>query len=126
MTEETEFTAPNRAPPRDTGILLLAAGGFAAAFGAASCCALPLLLGSVGLGGAWLAAVAWLAAPHRLLLSVAAIACLAGAAAGLVVGRRRASACAPGAARTRPSVTALVACVLSLGAVLVVLGFVFA
>src|SRR5262249_15211970 len=42
----------NRPPERvrDTGALLLAAGGLAAAFSAAACCALPLLLGSLGLG----------------------------------------------------------------------------
>jgi hypothetical protein len=58
MTDNTKIAAPERAPARDTGALLLAAGGLAAAFGAASCCALPLLLGSVGLGSAWLVAVA--------------------------------------------------------------------
>jgi len=51
---------------KQTGALLLALGGIATAFGAASCCALPLLLGSLGLGGAWLIAVAWIADPHRL------------------------------------------------------------
>ena len=66
MIEDTRTAAPERAPVRDTGALLLAAGGLTAAFGAASCCALPLLLGSLGLGSAWLVTVAWFAAPHRL------------------------------------------------------------
>ena len=61
-------TTPKRQSVRDAGATLLAAGGIAAAFGAASCCALPMLLGSFGLGSAWLIAVAWLAAPHRLAL----------------------------------------------------------
>ncbi|HEV2335308.1 MAG TPA: mercuric reductase [Stellaceae bacterium] len=125
MTDSPEITAPKRAPPTDTGILLLAAGGLAAAFGAASCCALPLLLGSVGLGGAWLLAVAWLAAPHRLALSIAAVVCLVGGG-GLFLRRRWVAACAPNGACGRPVVTALVSSFLSLGGVLVVLGFLYA
>ena len=71
-TDTPRITAPERPPARgDTGSLLLAAGGLAAAFGAASCCALPLLLGSLGIGSAWLVAVAWVAAPHRLALLIA-------------------------------------------------------
>src|SRR5712691_1829311 len=66
MTDNTKLAAPEPAPVHDTGALLLAAGGFAAAFGAASCCALPMLIGSVGLGSAWLVTVAWIAAPHRM------------------------------------------------------------
>ena len=42
MIDDTSPTAPQRAPVRDTGALLLAAGGLTAAFGAASCCALPV------------------------------------------------------------------------------------
>jgi mercuric ion transport protein len=123
MSDRPEVTPPERT--RDTGALLLAAGGLAAAFGAASCCALPLLLGSVGLGSAWLATVAWLAAPHRLVLLTAAIVCLAGSGA-VFVWRRRVIACTAGAACGRPATTALLACVVSAGAVLVVLGFMYA
>lgn len=125
MPDNTRSAAPDRSPARDTGALLLAAGGLAAAFGAASCCALPLLLGSIGLSGAWLVAVAWFAAPHRLALLIVAVVGLAGGG-GLFLWRRRATACAPGAACGRPIVTALVSCALSLGAVLVVLGLVYA
>src|SRR5882672_6206841 len=125
MTDKAQPAEPERAPARDTGALLLTAGGLAAAFGAASCCALPVLLGFVGLGSAWLVAVAWLAAPHRLALLIAAIVFLVGGG-GLFLWRRRAAACAPGAAYGRPVVTALVSCALSLGAVLVALGFIYA
>ncbi len=124
MTDNAQPAEPERAPARDTGALLLATGGVAAAFAAASCCALPVLLGSVGLGTAWLVAVAWLAAPHRLALLIAAIVCLVGGG-GLFLWRRWAAACTPGAACGRPVVTALVSCALSLGAVLVVLGFMY-
>jgi mercuric ion transport protein len=127
MIEDTHTAAPERAPVRDTGALLLAAGGLTAAFGAASCCALPLLLGSLGLGSAWLVTVAWFAAPHRLALLALAIICLVSGGVVLLWRRRRvAAACAPGAARGSPMITALATCVLSLGAVLVVLGFMFA
>lgn len=117
--------APERTPTRDTGALLLALGGLAAAFGAASCCALPLLLGSLGLGSAWLVAVAWIAAPHRLALSATAAICLIGAG-GFFVWRRRVAACSPGMSCGRPVTTALLICVISLGAVLAVLGYLYA
>lgn len=112
-------------PARDTDALLLAAGGLAAAFGAASCCGLPLLLGSLGLSSAWLVTVAWIAAPHRLALLVAAVVCLMGAG-GLFVWRRRLATCTPGTACGRPATTALLVCVVSLGAGLAVLGYLYA
>src|SRR5260370_479485 len=124
-TDSSRTTSLETAPAHDTGALLLAAGGLAAAFGAASCCALPLLLGSVGLGSAWLVAVAWLAAPHRLALLIVAIVCLLGAG-GVFVWRRRVAACTPGVACGRPAMTAFLMGVLSLGAVLVALGFMYA
>jgi mercuric ion transport protein len=106
-------------------VLLLAAGGVAAAFGAASCCALPMLLGSVGLGSAWLVAIAWLAVPHRIALLTTAVVCLVGAGA-VFVWRRRPAVCTPGTATGRLSATLVLMGVLSLGAVLAVLGFMYA
>jgi mercuric ion transport protein len=124
-TDNSQTTPSERAPLRDTGALMLAAGGLAAAFGAASCCALPLLLGSLGLSSAWLVAVAWLAAPHRIALLIAAVVCLLGSG-GMFVWRRRIVACAPGLPCGRPAITALLMGVLSVGAVLAVLGFMYA
>lgn len=110
---------------RDTAATLLVAGGLVSAFGAASCCALPLLLGSLGLGGAWLGGLALLAGPHRPQLLAAAAICLVGG--GALFWRSRASAaCAPGAGCGRMVPTALVALAVSLGAVLTVLGLVLA
>src|SRR5438270_13319174 len=106
-TDNSRTTSRERAPARDTGALLLAAGGLTAAFGAASCCALPLLLGSLGLGSAWLGTVAWLAAPHRLALLTIAVICLV-SGGGVFLWRRRMAACAPGAACGRPAIAALV------------------
>jgi mercuric ion transport protein len=123
MAHEAQNQRPERV--RDTGALVLAVGGVAAAFGAASCCALPLLLGSLGLGSAWLVAVAWLAAPHRVVLLSAAIVCLVGGVA-MFIWRRRVAAGTPGVACGSAATAAFVVGVLSLGTVLVVLGFMYA
>ena len=123
MVHDIQNRPPQRT--RDMGVLLLAGGGLAAAFGAASCCALPLLLGSLGLGSAWLVAVAWLAAPHRIALLTAAIVCLV-AGGAVFVWRRRLAACGPGVTCGNAATTTLVVGVLSLGMVLVVLGFIYA
>jgi mercuric ion transport protein len=123
MTDNADIAAPETSPPRDTGALLLAAGGFAAAFGAASCCALPVLLGSLGLGSAWFVTLAWLAAPHRVALLAIAIVCLASGGGVLLWRHHRMAVCVPGAACGRPVITILVTGILSLGTVLVVLGF---
>ena len=122
--DDSQATPTQRASLRNTSALILAAGGFAAAFGAASCCALPLLLGSLGVGSAWLVAVAWVAAPHRLALLLAAGICLI-SAGGVFVLRSRV-ACTPGMSCGRPATTALLVCMISLGAVLAVLGYLYA
>jgi mercuric ion transport protein len=126
MMDDMRGGVPELKPPRsETGATLLAAGGFAAAFGAASCCALPVLLGSLGLSSAWLSGVALLAGPHRPMLLVAAVVCLVGG--GTLLWRRRAAiACASGTACRRSMVTGVIMGFLWLGVVLTVLGFVFA
>jgi len=95
MSDDTRNAVPERTPAGDTGAMLLAAGGLAPAFGAASCCALPLPFGSLGLGTAWLVTVAWFAAPHRLALLAIAIICLGSGGAVLLWRLRRIAACAP-------------------------------
>ena len=122
MSGEISRVAPQKAPTRNASALLLAAGGVAAAFGAASCCALPLLLSSLRIGSAWLIGVAWFAAPHRLALLGLAVACLA-AGSGLLLWRRsRLTECPPGGCGS-PVTTSVVTSLLLLGAVLVVLGW---
>jgi mercuric ion transport protein len=123
--DDSQATPAERASLRNTSALILAAGGLAAAFGAASCCALPLLLGSLGVGSAWLVAVAWVAAPHRLALLLAAVICLI-SAGGVFVLRSLVSACTPGMSCGRLATTALLVCMISLGAVLAVLGYLYA
>src|SRR3546814_16896692 len=67
-------------PPKWIGSASFTLAGIAAAFGLAACCALPFLLASVGLGAAWLAGVAVVAAPYRTpLLTIGALCLIAGA-----------------------------------------------
>ncbi len=60
---------------------LLTVGGIGAAFAAASCCGLPFLLASTGIGFAWLTGLAIFSAPYRPFLLVGAAVCLVGGAA---------------------------------------------
>ena len=96
MTDNTQTGLPELKALSGTGATLFAATGFAAAFGAASCCALPVLLGSLGLGSAWLASLALLAGPSRLVLLAVAVVCLVSGGGLLLRHRRIALACAPG------------------------------
>jgi mercuric ion transport protein len=111
-------------PLRGAGATLLTLGGLGAAFGAASCCALPFLLAGAGLGTAWLGGVAELATPYRVpLLAISAASLLGG---GLALWRQRARAyCAPGAICARPAVRRTTALGLLLGAVLLYLGYAY-
>src|SRR5262245_55269447 len=74
----------------------LATGALLAAFGVASCCALPVALGVLGIGSAGLLGIAAMVGPYQLPVFVAAVICLFGAAL-LTWRQRRARAC--GAAR---------------------------
>ena len=89
-------TAPGSA---EACAAVVAGGGLATAFGAAACCALPVLLGSVGLGSAWLAGLALLAAPHQpLLLAIAAVGLGAAGILAVRAHRMRTATCPSGAA----------------------------
>src|SRR5260221_12803136 len=96
-------SADERSPGRPTGTALLTLAGVAAAFGAASCCGLPVLLGSLGLGTAWLTGLALLAAPNRLLLL--AVGTMGLAAGGFLLWRQsRVAACVPNTVCAKPAV----------------------
>ncbi|HZQ00330.1 MAG TPA: hypothetical protein VFB13_12370 [Reyranella sp.] len=58
----------------------LAAGGLLAAFGVASCCALPLALSMLGIGAASLVGIGYFAAQYQVELLALAVLCLAGVA----------------------------------------------
>ena len=115
MTENTRIGLPELKPLGGTGATLFAATGFAAAFGAASCCALPVLLGSLGLGSAWLASLGLLARPYRPVLLAAAVVCLVSGGGLLLRNHGIALAGAPGAACGRSMVARLITGVLLLG-----------
>lgn len=105
------------------GGLVLTFGGFAAAFGVAACCALPLLFLSLGLGTAWLTVIALAAVPYRgALLIVSALALMAGA--GLLWRQQRsAMACDAGSYCTPPVFRLITLLGLALGAILLWAGY---
>ena len=119
-------TSPPLAPPKASGSALLTLGGLAAAFGVAACCALPLLMISLGLGTAWLGGVASLAAPIRSLLLVFAALALAGGAILLWRQQRHATTCGPNGVCTPPVVRALTLVGLIVGVVLLIAGYLYA
>ena len=104
MMEERNTLAPPRPIFRigpDTAKTVLAAGGMLAAFGVASCCALPIALSLLGISAASLVGIGYVAAQYQQELFYASVVCLS--AAGLVMWRQRqAPACASGAACARP------------------------
>ena len=70
---------------------LFTVGGIAAAFGLAACCALPMLLLSLGFGTAWLVGIGFYAGMHRPEFLAVAMAGLIGGAVTLLVYRKRIS-----------------------------------
>ena len=72
---------------RDTAKTVFAAGGLLAAFGVASCCALPMALSLLGISAASLVGIGYLAAQYQQELFYAAVICLA--AAAFVMWRQR-------------------------------------
>jgi mercuric ion transport protein len=80
MTIDTHITSNSRQAAGDTARTVLAAGGLLAAFGMASCCALPVALSMLGIGAASLVGIGYLAAPYQRELLLAATLCLAAVA----------------------------------------------
>jgi mercuric ion transport protein len=113
--------SPSGRKPNGAGPVVLAAGGLIAGLATASCCALPLLLASLGLGSAWLFRLAVLAAPHRTaLLFVGAAAIVA---AALLLWRQRTQVCEPGALCAKPGVRITTIFGLVLGLILLIAGY---
>jgi mercuric ion transport protein len=116
--------APNYRTTRGAGAVALTAAGLVAAFGVASCCGLPFLLTTAGLGTAWLGGFALLAAPYRAFLLTAATVCLAGGA--VLLWRQRSVVCAPGAICARPAIRGVTLAGLFVGLALLYLGYAYA
>lgn len=112
-------------PLRGIGAVLLTLSGLAAAFGVASCCALPFLLATIGLGTAWLGGSATLAAPHIGVLRAAAAICLMGGGS-LLWWQRKVIACAAGGICTHPTIRGLTLVGLLAGVALLYLGYAYA
>ena len=107
---------------RDAAKTTFAAGALLAAFGVASCCALPLALGALGVGSAALVGIAVLVGPHQIQMLAAAVVCLF-ATAFVMVRQRRAKACSGMEVRTRPLLGWLTAVAVALAVALLALTF---
>jgi len=97
----------------------------AAAFGAAACCALPILLAGAGLGTAWLGAIASITSPYRSLLITVAAVSLAIGAVLLWRQQRAARVCPPGGACASPATRLLTLIGLLAGLVLLWLAYLY-
>ncbi|SKA25530.1 mercuric ion transport protein [Enhydrobacter aerosaccus] len=86
---------------RDVAKTTFAAGAVLAAFGVASCCALPIALGALGISSAGLFAIAELVGPYQLYVLAAAVICLLGTVL-LLWRQRRARACGVAGPCSRP------------------------
>ena len=109
---------------RGAAAVLLTFAGLGSAFAAASCCALPILFATAGLGAAWLGGVAEIAAPYRVPLLAISAACLAGGGAELW-RQRKSGYCSPGAVCARPVVRRATGFAVLLGLVMLYLGYAY-
>lgn len=118
--------APADSPASDRGEVgrqrLIAVGGILGALAASSCCILPLVLFSLGIGGAWIGNLTALA-PYKPLF-VAGTAGLLGYGFYLVYWKPRRE-CADGAACARAIPNRLVQLALWIATVLVIAAFAF-
>lgn len=101
---------------------LVAAGSILGALAASSCCIVPLILFSLGIGGAWIGNLTALA-PYKPLFIATTVGVL-GYGFYLVYWRPR-QACADGAACTRPLPNRFVRLALWFATVLVIAAFAF-
>lgn len=115
--------AADIAPMNETGRQrLVAAGGFLGALAASSCCIIPLVLFSLGIGGAWIGNLTALA-PYKPFF-VAGTTGVLGYGYYLVYWKPR-RACADGVACARPVSSRLVQIGLWMATVLVAAAFAF-
>ena len=112
--------------PAGSAAGLFTLGGLAAAFGLASCCALPLLLTGLGLGTAWLADIAVFSVGHRgILLAIGALGLIGGAVL-LWRQQRAAATCGPDRVCAPPAVRILTLIGLVIGVGLLWAGYTYA
>ena len=111
----------SRRKPSGVGAVILAAGGLLAGLATASCCALPIVLGALGLGSAWLFRLALLAAPHRTALLI--LGAGASATAAVLLWRQRSTVCELGSICAKPWVRISTSIGLVIAAILLVAGY---
>ena len=99
QNKESLLLSPEKG--RDAMKTVFAAGGLLAAFGVASCCALPVALSLLGISAASLVGVGYLAARYQQELFYAAAICL-GASAFIMMRQQRVRVCTPGTACASP------------------------
>jgi mercuric ion transport protein len=110
LQDKTPIPPPVPETGRDLAKTAFAAGGLLAAFGVASCCALPVALSMLGISAASLVGIGFLAAQYQPELFYGAVALLLGAV--IVIWRqRRGTACA----RPAPDWGSKLAIVLAVG-----------
>jgi len=126
MSRTIDKTSPAQRPANRSSGVLFAVGALAAGFGLASCCALPLLLATLGVSAAWLNGVALLAAPHRAILLAVGTLCLLAGAALLWRQQRVAASCGPDSVCAPPALRAITFVGLLLGAALLWVGYAYA
>lgn len=97
----THASTPGADAGRDAAKTTLATGALLAAFGVASCCALPVALAALGIGSASLFAISALVGPYQLHVLAVAVICLLGAAV-LMWRQGRARACGAAGPFRRP------------------------
>lgn len=120
MTEGSEKFFPRK---NGSAPVIFTTAGVAAAFALASCCAIPLLLYTLGIGTtAWLTSLGIISIQYREILTWAAAAGLG--AGGFMLWRQwRAKTCAPGSLCARPWVRGLTAMALLLGVTMLYFGY---
>jgi len=102
QSRNSPFSLTSPGAAHDTAKTVLAAGGLLAAFGVASCCALPLALSLLGISAASLVGVGYLAAQYQHELFYGSVICLV-VAAFVMWRQRRVRLCVPGTACARPA-----------------------
>ncbi len=108
---------------RGFGAVALMLGGLVAAFGVASCCGLPFMLATLGLGTACWVDLRW--SPRR-------IGCCcwprrrSASPAAVLLWRQRTAVCVPGAVCTRPAIRGATLVGLLIGIALLYLGYAYA
>ncbi len=104
------------------GAVVFTAAGLTAAFGLASCCALPLLLYTFGFGTAWLSRIGIISLQYRpYLIAVAAVGL--GAGAVLMWRQWKSDTCARDSLCAHPLIQSLTIAGLLLGSVLLYYGY---